>query len=213
MSLHEKIITARKRSLGLGNIFSSLCQEFCTWGVCLRVCWDTPIPGSTHPPGADIPTWADTPSGSRHPPGADPPGADHPYAVHAGRYGQQAGGKHPTGMQSCFWNMNRRIGIFWYTAHCQKTLKIIIDWAKPCYLLVEDPFGNIFALWMHWICPNNSLQSERDIFERLATQGKFINTWLVLIQWNKVLNSTMWQPVRCFRNDQFRCEVGRLRQR
>ena len=25
----------------------------------------------------------------------------HPRAVHAGRYGQQAGGMHPTGMQSC----------------------------------------------------------------------------------------------------------------
>ena len=25
-----------------------------------------------------------------------------PSAVHAGRYGQQAGGTHPTGMQSCF---------------------------------------------------------------------------------------------------------------
>ena len=24
-----------------------------------------------------------------------------PHAVHAGRYGQQAGGMHPTGMQSC----------------------------------------------------------------------------------------------------------------
>ena len=38
-----------------------------------------------------------TPPGTRHThPGADTP----PYAVHAGRYGQQAGGIHPTGMQS-----------------------------------------------------------------------------------------------------------------
>ena len=37
------------------------------------------------------------------PPGADPPGADThtPSAEHAGRYGQRAGGAHPTGMQSC----------------------------------------------------------------------------------------------------------------
>ena len=27
------IITARKRSLGQGNIFSSVCQEFCSQGV------------------------------------------------------------------------------------------------------------------------------------------------------------------------------------
>ena len=31
-----------------------------------------------------------------------PPRADPPRAVHAGRYGQQAGGMHPTGMQSCY---------------------------------------------------------------------------------------------------------------
>ena len=36
-----------------------------------------------------------TPSGPGTPP--TPPGA-----VHAGRYGQQAGGTHPTGMHSCF---------------------------------------------------------------------------------------------------------------
>ena len=32
------------------------------------------------------------------PPRSRPP----PCAVHAGRYGQQADGMHPTGMQSCF---------------------------------------------------------------------------------------------------------------
>ena len=36
-------------------------------------------------------TWAGTPRDQVHPLGA----------VHAGRYGQQAGGMHPTGMQSC----------------------------------------------------------------------------------------------------------------
>ena len=41
--------------LGQGNIFRSLCQEFCS----------------------------------------------HPGAVHVGRYGQQAGGTHPTGMHTC----------------------------------------------------------------------------------------------------------------
>ena len=42
--------------LGQGNIFRSVCQEFCS----------------------------------------------HPGAVHAGRYGQQAGGTHPTGMHTCY---------------------------------------------------------------------------------------------------------------
>ena len=43
--------------LGQGNIFRSVCQEFCS----------------------------------------------HPGAVQAGRYGQQAGGMHPTGMHTCFY--------------------------------------------------------------------------------------------------------------
>ena len=49
--------------LGQGNIFRSVCQEFCS----------------------------------------------HPEAVHAGRYGQQAGSTHPTGMHACceyFFNAN-----------------------------------------------------------------------------------------------------------
>ena len=37
--------------------------------------------------------------GYHTPPEADTP----PGTVHAGRYGQQAGSMHPTGMQSCFW--------------------------------------------------------------------------------------------------------------
>ena len=46
--------------------------------------------------------WEQTPQ-SRHPRGADTPlGQTPPCTVHAGRYGQQAGGMHPTGMQSCY---------------------------------------------------------------------------------------------------------------
>ena len=40
----------------------------------------------TPPPGADNPPWEQTPP---------------PSTVHAGRYGQQSGGTHPTGMDSC----------------------------------------------------------------------------------------------------------------
>ena len=71
--------------------------------VYLSACWDT------HPPGADTPPEADTPWEQTPPPGADTPlGADTPQeqtpsrTEHAGRYGQCAGGTHPTGMQSCF---------------------------------------------------------------------------------------------------------------
>ena len=62
-------------------------------GVCPIACWDT-LP----PPGADKP-----PPRSRHPlPGSRHPPPPHPRAVYAGRYGQQAGGTHPTGMHTCF---------------------------------------------------------------------------------------------------------------
>ena len=47
----------------------------------------TPSPGADPPLGADMQT--------------PPPRADTPRAVHAGGYGQQAGGMHPTGRQSC----------------------------------------------------------------------------------------------------------------
>ena len=50
------------------------------------------LPGQVHPPGRYNPPWAGTPPRQVHPPGA----------VHAGRYGQQAGGTHPTAMHSCF---------------------------------------------------------------------------------------------------------------
>ena len=79
------IITARKRSLGQGNIFSSVCQEFCSQGGLPQCMLGYHHPRTRHPPKADTP-WEQTT----------------PCAVHAGRYGQQAGGMHPTGMQSCF---------------------------------------------------------------------------------------------------------------
>ena len=52
------------------------------------------------PPGKEIPL-------ARSPPGKETPLARRPppCALHAGRYGLQAGGMHPTGMQSCFTNL------------------------------------------------------------------------------------------------------------
>ena len=73
---------------------------FCSQGgVCLSAYWDTPLrPGTPPGPGTHTPTpW------TRHPSGPGTP----PAAEHAGRYGQHAGGMHPTGMQSCFVLENR----------------------------------------------------------------------------------------------------------
>ena len=60
-------ITARKRSLGQFNIFSSVCQEFCPWGG-LSQCmlgYDTPLEQT--PPRAGTPR-SRHPPGRRHPP-------------------------------------------------------------------------------------------------------------------------------------------------
>ena len=75
--------------LGQGNIFRSVCQEFCPQGGCLPHC----MLGYT-PPGPE----ADTPP---------PREGDTPGAVHAGIYRQQAGGTHPFGMHTCFLNQMR----------------------------------------------------------------------------------------------------------
>ena len=58
----------------------------------------TPLGPGTHPPRTrhHLP-------GTRHP----PPGAEH-----AGRYGQRAGGMHPTGMQSCLKTFLKHIILF-----------------------------------------------------------------------------------------------------
>ena len=62
-------------------------------------------PITRHPPGAEFPPdQAPTPQGAdtipwkRHPPESRHP----PCTVHAGIYGQQAGGTHPSGMQFCY---------------------------------------------------------------------------------------------------------------
>ena len=62
---------------GQGNIFTSVCQEFCPQGgeegVCLSACWDTHPPEQT-PPGSRHPN----PPGRRPPPDQAPPRSRHP---------------------------------------------------------------------------------------------------------------------------------------
>ena len=77
-----------------GNIFTGICQSFCSQGRgCLA---DTPQADTSQ---AVIPprqtTQADTSPGQIHPPSADTPQADDPLAATA------ADGMHPTGMLSC----------------------------------------------------------------------------------------------------------------
>ena len=70
-----------------GHVFIPVCQSFCSQGGA----------GS-----ASVHAGIVDPTRSRHPLRADTPATDTPpCAVHAGRYGQQAGGTHPIGMHTC----------------------------------------------------------------------------------------------------------------
>ena len=117
--LFNTLITARKRSLGQGYIFRSVCQEFCPQGgggFSSVVAGIPPspqdhagTPGTRHPPpgpgtplgpGRQVPPPPEpgTPLDQATPRDQAPPP---PRAEHAGRYGQRAGGTHPTVMHSC----------------------------------------------------------------------------------------------------------------
>ena len=63
-------ITARKRSLGQGNIFSSVCQEFCSQGGggSASVHAGIPPPPRSRLPPDQAPPPEQTPPGSRHTP-------------------------------------------------------------------------------------------------------------------------------------------------
>ena len=88
-----------------------------------------------------------TPPRSRHPPEQTAsPGADPPE--HAVRYGQRAGGTHPTGMQSCFCYCCRRRPLrmnrsattsLLLPSQCERAFTC--DWsAKKITLLVNENF-------------------------------------------------------------------------
>ena len=82
------IFTARKRSLRRLCFFTCLSVML----GCTPQTRGRPLPPGTtgrHPTGPDAVT----------PPG--PEAGTTPGAVHAGRYGQQAGDSHPTGMHTC----------------------------------------------------------------------------------------------------------------
>ena len=84
-------------------IFSQACVILFTGGGSASVHAGIP-PRSRNPPQEQAPPGPGTPQ-SRQPPGAGTPlGRRHPPPgkEHARRYGQRAGGTHPTGMQFCF---------------------------------------------------------------------------------------------------------------
>ena len=110
-SNNHAVITARKRSFGQ---YFYTCLSFCSQtggstsvhsgkpplpgaGTCPGPCTTSPSEAAP-PPGAGLPLDQAPPPREQGPPARSRPPAS---AEHAGRYGQCAGGTHPTGMQSC----------------------------------------------------------------------------------------------------------------
>ena len=86
------VVTARKRSLGQGNIFSSVCQEFCSQG--------RGVPGQ-------VPPWAGTPQAGTPLEAGAPPGQVHPQAGTSRWAGTPLGG---TTRSSACWEIRATSG-------------------------------------------------------------------------------------------------------
>ena len=84
LKLQEGFITARKRSLGQGNIFIGMCQEFCSQGGCLPQCMlGCPPPGKQTPQKQTFPLEQTPSSADTHTPEQTPPGSRHPRSRHS----------------------------------------------------------------------------------------------------------------------------------
>ena len=93
-SNHRNRLLPPATKLGQGYVFTRVCDSASVHaGILPTPC----LAGVDTPPGPGIPLGVDTPLGTVACPGTRQP----PGAVHAGRYGKQAGGKHPTGVHSC----------------------------------------------------------------------------------------------------------------
>ena len=95
--------------LGQGYFFTGVCDSVHRGGSA-SVQAGMP-PHNTPPPPHP---WAESSPLEQDPPDQPLPRdqAPPPSAEHAGRYGQRAGGMHPTGMQSCFTENFRQICMF-----------------------------------------------------------------------------------------------------
>ena len=97
------LITFEIRYLAQGLFLppaNDVCEGYVFTGVCLSMGGVCPIAWGVHPPPRQNLLRAGNPS-RQTTPRQTPPWADTPpCAVHAERYGQQAGGTHPTGMHS-----------------------------------------------------------------------------------------------------------------
>ena len=108
-------------------------------------------PGTRYTPGIRYPPGSGIPQDQVHPlplgPGTSTRDQVHPppppRAVHAGRYGQQVGGTHPTGMHSCFTGIWLSTGVFVADTHHplgrHPTPRATLSWTDTPW--AENPLG------------------------------------------------------------------------
>ena len=103
-------------------------------------------PLARRPPGKETSPGKETPLAKR-PPGKETPLARNPpCALHAGRYGLQAGGMHPTGMQSCYWNkdtFNAFLNYYWQQNQSNWFPHVIGPKNIQCKYLNQSPAENL----------------------------------------------------------------------
>ena len=212
-SLSEWQLLPPAAKLGQGYVFTGVCDSVHRG----RSTWPgTPPPDQVHPPGLGAPPGPGapplglgTPPGTRytpldqvHPPRTrytpqtryTPPGpGTPPSAEHAGRYGQCAGGTHPTGMQSRCENVNlKRRHKDWEENVCVKNWSCkqnVLDDADDifhcrglcgylsflsyfCYLCVKHCLP---LRWAHYISKSNGKISGHVPHTLLGVDGSFEN--------------------------------------
>ena len=94
-----------------GNVFTPVCQSFCSWGCLPSACWDTP-PWQT-PPG-------------RHPPGRHTPLGRHPPWKHTSPPGSTPPNGHCSGRYASYWNAFLFISLFPPKIQIQSKLSLSI---------------------------------------------------------------------------------------
>ena len=117
------IFTARKRSLGQGNIFIGVCQEFCSQGgEYLSRCplreQAPPFPGPGSPPGTRY-----TSPWSRHPPEQTPRDQVHPFLAQS-MLGDTVNARAVRILLECNLVQRKKIGLNFVT--CERSLSGII---------------------------------------------------------------------------------------
>ena len=138
--------------------------------------WTRPTPpyGPGAGPGTPPPP-EQTPPGPGTPPPLEQtsprPGTPPPEAEHAGRYGQRAGGPHPTGMQSClFWSSQiLKLELYQIRNFLNFIFCKILFWSSQIYEQKPTVIKN-FGVWLRYDSRSGTHNMYRE-YRDLTTGG------------------------------------------